>query len=76
MLWLVWMMTIVLFQGFGGTGNPEISGQLFGLSYTFKEPRWFSLSDSVLIALISGTTISVFGFFAAVMNYLFPKRKD
>jgi hypothetical protein len=34
--------------------------------------HWFSLSDSVLIAAISGTTINVIGIFIVVTRYLFP----
>ena len=34
----------------------------------------FKLSDSVLIALVGGTTASVIGIFVVVANYLFPKR--
>jgi len=34
----------------------------------------FDLSDNVLIALITGTTVNVIGVFVVVMNYLFPKR--
>lgn len=35
----------------------------------------FKLSDSVLIALIGGTTVNVIGLFLVVANYLFPRRK-
>lgn len=34
----------------------------------------FSLSDGVLIAVISGTTANVLGLFLVVANYFFPKR--
>lgn len=34
---------------------------------------WFKLSDSVLIALVSGTSVNVIGIFAIVVNYLFNK---
>lgn len=36
----------------------------------------FSLSDGVLIALITTTTANVFGFFYVVVNYLFNKDKS
>src|SRR5579872_1576165 len=38
--------------------------------------KCFTLSDSVILALIGGTTISVLGLFVIVANYLFPKRPD
>jgi len=34
----------------------------------------FTLSDSVLIALISGVSVNIIALFAIVANYLFPKR--
>lgn len=34
----------------------------------------FDLSDSVLIALVSGTTVNVIGVFVVVMRYLFPRH--
>lgn len=34
----------------------------------------FNLSDSVLIALISGTTLNVLGMFVIVANYIFRKQ--
>lgn len=36
----------------------------------------FELSDTVLLALIGGTTVNVLGLFIIVANYLFPKPKD
>ena len=35
----------------------------------------FTLSDGVLIALITGTTVKVIGLLAIIVNYLFPKPK-
>lgn len=35
---------------------------------------WIEVSDAVLIALISGTTLNVIALFAIVARYLFPKR--
>ncbi len=40
----------------------------------FKTCLGFHLSDKVLIAVITGTTINVLGLFAIVANYLFPRR--
>ncbi len=36
---------------------------------------WLEISDAVLIALISSTTVSVLAFFLAVTRYLFPNQK-
>lgn len=36
--------------------------------------KWFNLADSVLIALITTTTISVLGLFTIVVNYLFKSK--
>jgi hypothetical protein len=36
--------------------------------------QWFYLADSVLIALVTTTTISVLGLFTVVINYLFRAR--
>ena len=44
------------------------------LSATLK-PR-FSLSDSVLIAFITSTTVSVLGLFVLVAKWLFPQGSD
>ena len=35
--------------------------------------RWLELSDSVLIAIMTGTTIDILGLMVIVANYLFPK---
>lgn len=37
-------------------------------------PYSFNLSDSVLIAVISGTTLNVLGIFVIVANYIFRKQ--
>ncbi len=36
----------------------------------------FSLSDSVLLALVGGTTVNVIGIFIVVVSYLFPKDRS
>jgi hypothetical protein len=49
----------------GGLSQPtEIDGRI----YLFKLP------DSVLLAVVGGTTASVISIFIVVANYLFPKR--
>jgi len=48
---------------------------LSGLGWAFKRP--FLLSDPVLIALITTTTLNVLGLFYGVTQWLFPKlNKD
>lgn len=36
---------------------------------------WFRLSDSVLIALVSGASVNIIGLMAIVIRYLFPAQK-
>jgi hypothetical protein len=36
----------------------------------------FQLSDTILLAIISGTTVNILGIYIVVINYLFPKRKE
>ena len=36
--------------------------------------KWIVLSDSVLIAIMTGTTIDILGLMVIVANYLFPKN--
>ncbi len=74
--WVGVLSIILFFQGFWGHTGGEGTVQISGVSYKFTKPSLFTLSDTVLVALISGSTLSIFGFFTAVMNYLFPKRKD
>jgi hypothetical protein len=41
----------------------------------FLDPRGaFRLDNSVLLAVVGGTTVNVIGIFVVVVNYLFPKR--
>jgi len=35
---------------------------------------WYKLSDTVLVALITTTTLNVLGLFLVVTQYLFPKK--
>jgi hypothetical protein len=54
--WLVLVFVLLILQGFAAT------------ICSHK----FSLSDSVVLALISGTTVNVLGIFLIVVRYLFP----
>lgn len=58
-VWLCIIFVLLLLQGFGITIY----------SHAFK------LSDSVVLALIGGTTVNVLGIFIIVVRYLFPHRK-
>ena len=70
--WLFAIFIILIFQGFLGNGAEEWSLTIVGIKSTVKKSPIFFLSDSVLIALIGGTTASVLGLLAFVMKYLFP----
>lgn len=39
-----------------------------------SEHHIFKLSDSVMLAIVGGTTINILGLFVIVVNYLFEKR--
>lgn len=39
-----------------------------------KRKGWFHLDDSILLALIGGTTANVLGIFYIVTRYLFPRK--
>jgi hypothetical protein len=52
-------------------GCSETSIEVLGLSLQWR----FSLSDQVLITLISGTTINILGIFIIVVKYLFHSNK-
>jgi hypothetical protein len=53
-LWLVAMVTVLVFQGFSF--------------------RAFTLSDTVLVAVVTTTTGGVVGLLALVVKYLFPSK--
>ncbi|MEL6469739.1 MAG: hypothetical protein AAFQ74_08430 [Cyanobacteria bacterium J06623_4] len=70
--WLIAVLLILL--GSGVSYQPSVSeddGQA-ETSYVLS----FELSDTVLLALIGGTTINVLGLFVIVANYLFNAPKD
>ncbi len=56
--WLILVFVVLGFQGF---------------AVAILDDR-FRLSDSVLLALIGGTTVNVLGIFLIVVRYLFPTR--
>jgi hypothetical protein len=56
--WLILVFVVLGFQGF---------------AVAILDHR-FRLSDSVLLALIGGTTVNVLGIFLIVVRYLFPTR--
>lgn len=42
----------------------------------FGSQRWFHLSDTVLVAFLTTTTVNVLGIFIIVANWLFPKKAN
>jgi hypothetical protein len=70
--WLSAILLVLLLHGFSSKPAPLF---LFhGLGSQWKIGS-FQLSDSVLLALIGGTTASVLGLFAIVAKYFFPEKK-
>lgn len=72
--WLIGIGFLIVFQGF------TVDFVFFSTpsdSLNFKDyfPISFSLSDKVLIAILTGTTINVLGLFLVVARY-FYKSKD
>jgi uncharacterized integral membrane protein len=65
-VWLEVLWLVVIFNGVR-----QFSLQLWKWPVDFT----LTISDRVLIALITGTTVNVLGLFAIVCNYLFPKRQ-
>lgn len=72
--WLIGIGALIVLQGFLGKREISIAFHWFGSPW--RSSIHFELSDSVLLALIGGTTASVIGLFAIVANYLFAKRPD
>ena len=72
-LWVSGVFVILLLQGFLSDATSPLaiieSGKTIILIKTV-----FKLPDSVLLAVVGGTTASVIGIFIIVANYLFPKH--
>jgi hypothetical protein len=71
--WIAAVMTVLFMQGCCSKNTvtcivDEKTAEIQSVS--------FFLSDSVLIALISGTSVSVIGLLVTVVNYIFPKESD
>ncbi len=62
--WVIFIVAVVLFQGF----NIKIMVRGDALNN-------FKLSENVLLALITTTTINLLGLFGIVVTYLFPKQQ-
>lgn len=73
--WLGIVLGIVVMAGF--KGNLPIRVNPWPRSM-IDPYRWewtpFELPETVLLALIGGTTVTVLGLFAIVANYLFPRK--
>ena len=60
----------------------EYTGKIFrlvcwwfgGLANIIIWSQWLKISDNVLIALISGTSVNIIGLMIIVIKYLFPKK--
>ena len=65
--WVAAVFVLLVLQGFLSAGLPLKLGD-FSMTLTFKLP------DSVLLAVVGGTTVSIIGIFLVVANYLFPKH--
>jgi len=65
--WIFGVFCLLIVQGFLSRG---LHFHLDCLEFTIT----FALPDSVLLAVVSGTTVSVIGIFLVVANYLFPRR--
>jgi hypothetical protein len=74
--WLILLFVILFLQGFLGNSDKGMTMEYHGATLSFSQPVRFSLPQGVLIALVGGSTVSVLGFFAAVLNYLFPSRNN
>lgn len=72
--WLVAIFLLLLLQGF-------LSGNKIEVLWPPPLNWWkthigFRLADSVLLALIGGTTANVLGIFVLVVRYLFPGKSN
>lgn len=72
-LWIAAVMTVLFMQGC--CSKDTVTCIVDGKTTELQSVRFF-LSDSVLIALISGTSLSVIGLLVTVVNYIFPKESD
>jgi hypothetical protein len=65
--WILGVFLVLILEGFLSQPIP-LGGQPTSLKLSFKLP------DSVLLAVVGGTTASIISIFIVVANYLFPKR--
>lgn len=63
-IWLLSVVALVILDGVTVSGGINTLGKSIG----------FELSDSVVLALIGGTTASVIGLLVIVITYIFPRR--
>lgn len=64
-VWLLAVFALIVFDGLGGV-------QGFGAARYFRIK--FNISDQVIIALVSGTTVNIIAIFVIVVRNLFPRR--
>lgn len=72
--WLIGIYSILLFNGFNDSTVHFKTDDIPLIKRVVILPK-FQLSDTVLLALIGGTTVNVLGLFVIVANYLFHKPK-
>lgn len=70
--WVIFLFSILLFQGFYGHETVTICTDDEGNEISVAHPACFVLADNVLMATIGGTTVSIIGIFMVVMKNLFP----
>jgi hypothetical protein len=73
LVWLAFIAVVVFLSGAGSHPNVRIHIWFFRIHLPTAT---FKLSDSVLIALISTTTINVLGLFYIVARWLFPSKNN
>lgn len=69
--WLISIYLIIISHGLNKQSVSVQRADETEITYNFS----FDLSDTVLLALIGGTTINVLGLFVIVANYLFNQPK-
>lgn len=67
--WSLFLSYLILCQGLGESIIPKVDGR-----YIYFESHRFHLDRAEFIAVVTTTTVSVFGFLVIVANYLFRRQ--
>lgn len=70
--WLILIAIIILLSGFQNFSLNFVTDKHIQIIFGSK----FHLSDSVLIALITTTTINILSFLVLILKYIFPANSD